>query len=449
MHIPAMDSSWDAIDSGLNKIQRKKRFVFWFSFATLLLLGFFGVIKLVSVQDSNDKGNYADSLSDIQKTNDSLNDVSSNYDRTSQVDLNGIPVEDLNSEILNFDVKHKVSNTNKASISNYTSTGPSQSDFAKRELPNLSEETDVTKRVNNDLITSQTTAGAVDIKKKDFLQETVDVANVPEIHLAETPVENNLEHPTESLSTERSPTDRSNSESPIGNWELGLSVSPGLAANLTSESRDFAWMINEKYFTNTENQGISRAVQMDLSLKRHMLNGLYFGIGMRYVSREEAVSYDYRIDRLVTIREAQKEIIYGAPLAPPLRVHVEYDGTNRYDFVDIPARLGFIKDLKPSGGLKYFAELNVSYSYLMLIDGKRVDGTFLTLQDIASMDINRNSIGAAAQIGLLKELGRRTSLSSSLIYNTNLGSWRAKESGLIERPYNYGLTFGLNYRLSK
>jgi len=450
MHIPNVDASWGAIESGVLKAQRRRKLFAWFTAAALvILIGTFGIVQFISndktdVQNSNDESANIESVVKPEQSDESIVTIDDSEDEANEPIIDSHPRLDSDkTEVKGFDGsigQKDFSNKN----SNNTHIKSIEESNIKGTDDNIDKILPISHIDDNEIEIEE---GNIDVNPAEM-----PVQDGPEVIVADEN-ENAVDSATKvvsgnstiNISTESTPRDESSSKFLDGNWELGLSVSPGVAAQLSKASKNFAWLINDKYFDNTQSEKISSSYQVDLSANYHFNDKMYLGTGLRYVNRSESVSYDYTIDRLVTVRESEQRLVY-APLAPALHQKVKYDGINSYNFVDVPIRLGILYPL--GNKWSWRSELNVNYSYLLNASGSKVDGTHLSLKSISDLDINRSNIGMAGLIGMERKFGERLSGSLNAMYNTNLTSWRAKEKGLIERPYNYGITFGLNYKLT-
>lgn len=444
--IPDMSASWDGIASGLDIIQKRRRRRLVILFTALFLVGITSVVWLTTSEDtitSEEIKNLDTELAESPTT--------SNVER--DVDIVG----SVNSD--------PVTGGGDISISDETSAKEkSQDEGAFNKIDRNVQET-----VEDDVATAQEERGAADAHaeksgttKDDVIDHTVEdgskaVAEVeseqedvqPEYDTnTETEEDRIVEaNPVEEESIDESDPKQSGLDPKIkkeSGWEINVAASPGLAAKLIAESANFGWLVNQAYSDIANSETSSFSYQVDLGLNRKFNDRFYMGVGLRYVEREERVQYDYTIDKLVTIRESEQTLQY-TELAPVLWREVNYDGLNRYQFIDIPVRLGILTPMNEK--LTWRNEFSVNYSRLIAVSGKKVDNTFLELIDANSLKLNKNNIGVTGKTGIMWTASPRLDWTLDGLYNMNMNSLRAKEQGLLERPFNYGLTIGANYKI--
>jgi hypothetical protein len=416
--------SWDGIEAGLLKAERKRKLVvWWWSAASILFIGFLGLLWINQL----DEGKVTNGVRDNDNSSVTAVRPQSVQSNKDSVDLDIDDVKDKSSE-LEF-VETAV--VPKDQVAANTRTKSSEEN--KYEGSNVVGDDNDTEIVQKEIASND--KGGID-------QTPIPVIAKEAFDSAKN--ENAVDIDDDVKYSSKMPIDEPGSQKFRGFWELGLSASPGLASNFVGVNNENKWLINKKYFDVTQNEKTSFAYQVDFHINRFVSEQFYIGSGLRFVERGEHVVYNYRRDSGVVIRENIKQLEYF-PLAAPLIQDIQHEGNNKMQFIEIPLRFGWMQPL--ANKLRVKSELSVNYSYLLNANGKKVNGTELLLEDLNSFANNKHGYGFACQTGLLFGLGARSELSGNIHYSMNLNSWRAKSSGLVERPYNYGVTIGWNYKL--
>lgn len=418
MAVPPVFDKWEAIAGGLDRERRRRRAIVWTTIAVplLVLLGYLGTsifecktVEMSAIEQSNPVTEpvLKDELSADQ-----------GQDRSEFV----LPKSDFapSAEEFTYPVHQP---PHQPSLAEFIDSPPTSVDPGTPEKLDESDET--TEPVEG----HEKTVVETDVQK--------------------SVVQDDLPTPKEAI--EKLPTNKSSSMNPgsgllSGNLELGLSVSPGIASKLVSESSQFAWLINRNYKKSSGAERAAFSYQIDFYLNKYLSNNIYMGTGVRYTERAEQVDYNYKIDELVTVRTSEQKLIY-TPLAPALVKQVSYSGLNRYQFLDVPVKLGYIAEINPQLGWR--TEVGASFSYLMGVDVNKVHATTLELSTESDLAIQRINAGWSLQTGLIYPLGRSSAITVDALYSMNLGSWRAAEEGILEKPYNYGLMLGWKHKFVK
>jgi hypothetical protein len=234
-------------------------------------------------------------------------------------------------------------------------------------------------------------------------------------------------------------------------WELGFSATPNWAGKFIGENAGQAWRINNKYLdivNNMERAAISYRV--DARVNKYFGHNFYVGAGVAYNQIEENVSYDYILDGWYTVREGEKDILYTPYINPAQYEHVNYKGTNKYRFVEIPVRLGYIQPIAQKR-LNLRFETGFKYMYLAGMQGMKTDVSVLELVDLsqATTTYNRNNFGLIGRAGLHYYLNENLDLGFIPYFSTSLTSIRANTEGITDKPFNTGLNISLQYKLSR
>lgn len=452
--IPDMSSSWDGIASGLDALGRRRRRRIIVLVSILLLAGLSVVLSTVDlnpkterivedettpavVQDKLIEQDQADvpvatetdiiehAISDENVIDESESGYSNEIETRTQEDIhhNGIADASKNSGDIPSDIEEDgipetyisedigdVTEDATEEITEDNSKDIAQEDAKRNETPD-------------------------EFEKEDIVEPTNEDESVKDVAQADQP---------EPKDTKGGESTSSNSTTQNSGWELNISASPGLAAKMIAKSADFGWLVHRDYGDARGSEYSSFSYQVDVGINRKFNDRFYMGLGVRYVERGENVQYDHTIDELVTVRQAEQELIY-TELAPILWQQVKYDGFNRYQFIDIPVKFGILTPLTEH--LSWRNEVSVNYSRLLSVSGKKVDGTYMNLIDANSIKMNKNNLGFTGKSGFMWSTTSRVDWSLDVLYNMNWSSWRAKENGLLERPLNYGVTLGWNYKL--
>ncbi|MCB9245264.1 MAG: hypothetical protein H6606_02440 [Flavobacteriales bacterium] len=425
MEIPSVVGQWDAIAGGLDRRKRRRKMLIWGSVALpLLIIGSYFSCSLFTC----DKQSIVEH--DAVELFDPLFELPLNSDGSNKAVEEGSVATDSELPLVR--------------------DGGLRNSESFNRIPRSGEQIDQSVDVRNiesidevpvsDEVVSTDADGPV----QGETDNQVPAEAPKEASIVETPSDDT------NIALEKLPTNKSSSMNPgsgllSGNLELGLSVSPGIASKIVSESDQFAWLINRNYKKSAGNESSAYSYQIDLYLNKYLGDKFYVGSGVRFVERAERVDYSYKIDELVTVRTSEQKLIY-TPLAPALVREVSYSGLNRYQFIDVPLKFGYIASINSKIGWR--TELGLSMSYLMGADVQKVHATTLELSDAAKLDLQRFNPGWNMQSGIIYPLGTRSSLTVDALYTMNLGSWRSAEQGILEKPYNYGLMLGWKYKFS-
>jgi len=452
VNIPDMSSSWDGIASGLDTLQRrrKRKILFIWSFVGLMVLstGAWMALRMNSMDPSvcqseqkdplkapqiNSPGNggakilYSDDASSGNDAEIKLNEVDqrASFEEVSQKDESESRSENV---VETFSEQDKITESQNVEDA---ATGQFDENIVKAEEEIAKGHPEI--KVDND-------GGAADIETGNTNQEEAVSPDDPQDQATLPIAKKDDSHPK----AERKGQESIDINGRKG-WELSISASPGLAAKFVSEAIDFGWLVNKNYEKILDSESSAFSYQIDVGINQKLNDRIYWGTGLRYIERGERVRYDYTIDELVTVRTNENELLY-TPLAPILHQEVNHDGYNRYQFIDVPLRIGLLTPIGNSD-LIWRNEWSVNYSRLIAASGKKVNGTHLNLMDASDLRLNRNNIGWTAKTGLMWSKSDRVDWTIDALYNMNLLSLRAKEDGLVERPLNYGMNIGWNYKL--
>jgi len=446
--IPDMSASWDGIASGLDALQRRRKRRLIVFFSALLLTGIASVLWFTNSPRDVISEDVQDPTTEITQTPTTPQvDAETEQPVVTDSEFENVGNEDganpeQTPEIQNSEDYPVVASTDveTPSATNSTDHDEIEQDHSA-DQPEIDSERDVA--IDEESVED----GSSEITEVE--NDPIDVIQPDADSEAETEEEEIVEaDPEKDGEVETETPAESGNEDPIAKngsgWEINIAASPGLAAKLIAESANFGWLVNQAYSDIANSESSSFSYQVDLGVNRKFNDRFYMGLGLRYVEREERVQYDYTIDKLVTIRESEKTLQY-TELAPVLWRDVNYDGLNRYQFIDIPVRFGILTPLNDK--VSWRNEFSVNYSRLIAVSGKKVDNTFLELIDANSLKLNKDNVGVTAKTGIMWSASPRLDWTLDGLYNMNMSSLRAKEQGLLERPFNYGMTIGANYKI--
>jgi len=450
--IPDMSASWDGIASGLDALQRRRKRRLIVFFSALFLTSITSVLWFTNSQRDVISEDIQDPTTEITQTPTTPPvDVESEQPVVIDSEFENVGEEananpDQKSENRNSIGYPAVASADAETPSGTNTTDPDVIEQDQStDQPEIDSEQDVT--IDEDVAEESVEEGSSDIAEVendpiDVIQPDADTdSETEEEEIVEADREKVKEAELETPAKSATEDPKAKNES---GWEINIAASPGLAAKLIAESANFGWLVNQAYSDISNSESSSFSYQVDLGVNRKFNDRFYMGLGLRYVEREERVQYDYTIDKLVTIRESEKTLQY-TDLAPVLWRDVNYDGLNRYQFIDIPVRFGILTPLNDK--VSWRNEFSVNYSRLIAVSGKKVDNTFLELIDANSLKLNKDNFGVTAKTGIMWSASPRLDWTLDGLYNMNMSSLRAKEQGLLERPFNYGVTIGANYKI--
>lgn len=393
-----MASSWDSIAAGLDAQKRKRRFIAWFSAASVILLVGVGIYFWVDNIRSDKEIQITSSTPEVQLP-ESKPSWNSGDDDKSMDEMSG----------------NSIGKPDQSQIS--SNAYPSKD---KTVLPGSVKERDL------DPISVWYLAGVkakFDAYLSDFLPQLL-----PSQHRYANPIK-----------------DDSKPEKLKVGWEVFAGTSPSFVNKLTQENKDLGWRINRRFDEVSRiAERTSAGYQFNAGIQMNLGNHLFIQSGFSYSEKQEWVKYNHTLKDFTIVRESERRLEY-APLSPQQWVQVNFEGNNRYRFAEIPLLVG--TRFNSGEKLEWRTRGGLSYWRLLGKSGGKIDPTSLLVQDLNGLkNYRNNNLGIVIYSGIYYKLNPQWSIMaepSGSLSLTNL----TMNAPIETRPYQYGLNLGLQYRL--
>ena len=234
----------------------------------------------------------------------------------------------------------------------------------------------------------------------------------------------------------------------LGYWEIGVSFTPTLTNKTLNSDSKLGGLVNREFYQIADlGESASFSNNKHLSVNRHFDNGMYVGAGVGTVRIAEQINYDYTITSFPEVDAVKKEIKSYTELPPAAHEEVKYEGSNSYQFIDIPVRVGFRYDI--GNNLQLGHEISLSYMLLTSKVGQKADYTYLSLRDLSELDLfAQGSLSSQVKTGVYLNFDKWT-FGAEPIAGLNLTSLSNSDSPVNVRPYSYGFNLTTTIKLHK
>jgi len=417
--------AWDQIASKLDAPKRR-RVIGWWLLAGMLAIGL--GIGILSTLDQNQEidGTTLDVDVIDQNSSETTSPIDQNASKDIQVVEEATEIEESRSvdQIPTIKLQDVVPTTPAFEIVNDGVNDGLNQSFTDWTFENL--------RIEGKQVPQLTDIMSAPINKAIFYASEKDAHEFNRI-------------PTSNKGSRKAPGTPSNK----GSWELGLSASPAFAAKLIKPNGDFSGLLNQNYKGITEkDEKTGFSYQLALNANLHINKWLYISSGLQYNQLGEAIDYDFVIDSAPVLNATKTRIDSMIPIDPRVREHVQYNGHNTYHYAEIPVKLGIVVPILRDR-VELRTEVGIQFSYLFATSGKKIDLTFLSLNNLDLREgYNRVNMGGVVTSGLYFITNERMEWGVTPYYQMSLTSIRSATSAIQERPYNYGLNVRFNYRLN-
>lgn len=230
--------------------------------------------------------------------------------------------------------------------------------------------------------------------------------------------------------------------------EMGVSFTPSIASKLSSERAELGGLINKRYRDiASESESAAFASSTSFNLEFHFTSNLFIGTGIGITQRTEAVSYNYVIDDYPSVDPVKKVIDGYTPLPPVARDSINHSGSNSYHFIEIPLTIGYAANV----GRRFEIRNQIDLSYMLLFNkiGQTADYTYLTLNDLSTLDyINNSNISSTFKSGVYYKF-KNFVIGAEPTVSMNLNSLSNSSSALKIKPYYYGFNLTTNIKLNR
>lgn len=228
----------------------------------------------------------------------------------------------------------------------------------------------------------------------------------------------------------------------ILSFEFGLNLAPAMGLDAIKENKN-NW-INHHYFSSIEgssslgsgfNNGIH--AQMNIGHRWYIRQGIYSSTYSIYYN------YDYTITEL-TLITVGRGIDGYMDLNTSDYQHIQHNGKASIKYFSLPFMVGNRLNINKKMGLE--TKIGVNISRLMSAQGKTVNPTYLSLEDINSNNtIKKWNTGLTISTGLFYKPNNKFIFTAEPTFSTLLGSARNKDYPVKTRYYNYGFNLNVNY----
>lgn len=405
--------AWERIANALDAQDAKRRPLFWWWLAGVLVVGIASVFMYF---------NWSSSPSTTTIESFHLEDSVMHNSQVNLVQKENISEKDDASSVI-----EKNSNTKEISSVKRTNTH-------KSNATEQSEVEYIIPSFNEMVIQMRPISGFGNFS---LANPTLSIFNAPEIG-----ADDFYKIPTINKGKQKDHQDPKNK----GLWELGLSASPALAARLIQTTNSTKSGLLNKYYQEKidgkENSGNS--YQLSFNVNRYLTKSLYISTSVQYDRIIESVSYDHVIDSYPHVNYNESKI---EGYSPRPAEYVQYNGNNTYQFIEIPVKFGIVVTVFRDK-LTLRTQAGVQYMYLLSKSGSKIDATYLDLVNVKSSNLyNKNNFGGMISTGLYYGFGTKLEFGAQYYFQRNFTSMKSNEAVLLNTPMSYGFNLSLNYKL--
>ncbi len=228
-------------------------------------------------------------------------------------------------------------------------------------------------------------------------------------------------------------------------FEVFASATPSIMNKIVKSDNQLGWLVNKNFNAIAGKSEFATAgIQANLGFQINLTPKWFIQSGLGYSEKREWVKYNHTVTDFTTVRESEKDLLYK-PLSPIQWININYEGNNSYKFIEIPVLIGTTRQLSS----KWDWKIRGGVSYWRLIDrtGEKLDPTYLLLNDLSTLKYYRNNnLGIQLNSGLYYKLNSNWSIMAEPGGSLALSNL-TKGSPVTTKPYNYGLNFGVQYKL--
>ena len=227
--------------------------------------------------------------------------------------------------------------------------------------------------------------------------------------------------------------------------ELFASATPSIVNKMVKSDGQLGWLVNKDFNSiSNKSEFATAGIQANLGIQFNIAPKWFVQTGLSYSEKREWVRYNHTLTEFTIVRESQKTLEY-APLSPQQWINVNYEGNNSYKFVEVPLLIGTSKQLSAKWDWKIRG--GVSYWRLIGKSGEKLDPTSLFLNNLSTLKYYRNNnIGIQLNSGVYYKLNTNWSLLAEPGASLSLSNL-TEGSPVNTKPYNYGLNLGVQYKL--
>lgn len=230
----------------------------------------------------------------------------------------------------------------------------------------------------------------------------------------------------------------------ILSFEFGVNLAPAMGLDAIKENKN-NW-INRHYFSSIEGSsslgsGFNNGIHAQMNIGNHW----YIRQGIYSSTYSVYNNYNYTIDSFptVTVGTGIDKGPYR-PLNPNEIEHIQYSGKASVKYLSLPLFVGNRFNFNKKIGLE--TKIGVNLSRLLSAQGKTVNPTYLSLEDINSNNtIKKWNTGLTISTGLFYKPNNKFIFTAEPTFSTLLGSARNKDYPVKTRYYNYGFNLNVNY----
>lgn len=383
---------WQGIEGALNRADNRRRLIWWYSAASVLVL--FSLIGIGLYFSLNNEQKVA--IQNVEKTT---------------------PIQKEETNIKKPQpTKTETNNKDKNTTSTALIAPPSKTKAAKgNKVEDLN-------KLNNDFIGKLTGKNYTSF---DWFLVRSELFNLP------------ISKEIKSIKDEP----KSNK---IG-IELFASATPSIVNKMVRSDGQLGWLVNKDFNSISKKSEFATAgIQANLGVQFNLSPKWFVQTGLGYSEKREWVKYNHTLTEYPTVRESEKTLLY-TPLSPQQWENINYEGNNSYKFIEIPLLFGTTIpmnskwDWKIRGGIAYWRLIGKT--------GEKLDPTYLVLNNLASAkNYRNNNIGIQLNSGVYYKLSKNWSLMAEPGASLSLSNL-TEGSPVYTRPYNYGLNLGVQYKL--
>lgn len=233
---------------------------------------------------------------------------------------------------------------------------------------------------------------------------------------------------------------------PLLSFEFGVNMAPAIGLDAIKENKS-NW-INRHYFSSiagssTLGSGFNNGIHAQMNIGNHW----YIRQGVYSTTFSVYNNYDYIITELTFITVGRGIDGYIGLNSSDYQ-HIQHSGKASIKYLSLPFMIGNRFNVNKKIGVE--SKIGLNLSRLISAQGKTVNPTFLSLEDINSNNtIKKWNTGLTISTGLFYKPNNKFIFTAEPTFSTQLSSARNKDYPVKTRYYNYGFNLNVNYILGR
>lgn len=232
--------------------------------------------------------------------------------------------------------------------------------------------------------------------------------------------------------------------------DLGLVFNPSLQAMQLRLASAWANYVHEDYLGIRQNQETPlEAMQAGVELALRLRHGIIVNSGIWLAQQGIRQDYHYAINKLPFYRGGTADLfgnrLIEGYLIDPTPETVDYSGSSRLQFIQIPLQAGYERPLGLRGGIRMQA--GAAAAFLLSQSGLSINYSNLSLADNSNSWIRNSRWTALGSLSYFRQLSPMLRLGIGIRMERSLNSQYKEGAPLIGKNSSSGILFNLNYRI--